>query len=61
MRKLIRRALTGALAVGLALALGACGDAANNNDTMTGTAEVERGSSGNTSSDTPPLGGATNP
>lgn len=48
-------------AVAAPLALGACDDAANNNDILSGTAELECGSSSNTSADTPPPGGSTNP
>lgn len=48
MARMIKRAAAGFLALALAAALGACGDAANNNDNMTGTATAP-GSSGQTS------------
>lgn len=48
MKRRFARALAGLITVALALALGACGDAANNNDNMTGTATAP-GSSGQTS------------
>lgn len=38
MKRRLQQLIAALLTVGLALVLGACGDAANNNDNMTGTA-----------------------